>query len=551
MKRKSSVFLGLLLQSLLLFFPGCTDNSMDNSRIVIGIYSDVETLNPLYAFSPNEGNITGLLFLSLVYHTWNNERGDIDTHPMLANSWEWNDDSTSITLNLRDDVYWSDSIKVTAEDVVFSFDAYSHPDVQSRMYGLFTKFLTDEDNHIMIDSVFKIENPHRLTIKFLPGYASSLFEIDLPIIPKHIFEGIDRKEYSTAGFNNAPVTNGPFKLNKWERNEFISLTANKENFLYDNKGINEIIFKIVPDYNSRLTQLKSDEIDLLNEINPKDAEELKNNSNLVTQTVEGREVEYIAWNNIDPELAGKGKSVPHKLFGSSAVRTALSHAVNAREILDEYLYNFGMPAASPVSPIFKKYINPEMLDNFPHDIQRAKNILAAEGWVDTDRDGVLEKNGKSFSFKLSIPAGKPRREFAAAFIKNNLKEIGIDVEVETLEFGVFIEKLFNKELDAWIASNYMPLPLDLEPVWHSSAPFNLISYSNPKTDLIIEKLKTSVPQLEKEKLLKEFQEIIYKDQPITFLYWISDIVCYNSELKNINVNPLGFVQSCWNWKIEN
>src|SRR5690606_7714128 len=250
----------------------------------------------------------------LVHHTWNNERGDIDTHPMLAESWQWNDDSTSITLNLRDDVYWSDSIQVTAEDVVFCFDAYSHPDVQSRMYGIFTKFLTDENNHIIIDSVFKIENPYRLTINFLPGYAPSLFDLDLSVIPKHIFKDIDRKEYPAADFNFSPVTNGPFKLNKWERNEFISLTANKKSFLYDDEAVSEIIFKVVPDYNSRLTQLKNGEIDLLNEINPKDAVELKNISEIKIQNVEGREVEYVAWNNIDPELFRNGKTVPHKLF---------------------------------------------------------------------------------------------------------------------------------------------------------------------------------------------------------------------------------------------
>ena len=125
-----------------------TDVPVIQSRVVIGVSSDVENLNPLYAFGLLEGNIRELLFLSLVKHQWNEEMGDLDTYPLLAEKWEWSNDSTNIILFLRENLFWSDSTKLTAEDVVFSFDLYSDSEVNSTFYGGFENLFTDENQQI-------------------------------------------------------------------------------------------------------------------------------------------------------------------------------------------------------------------------------------------------------------------------------------------------------------------------------------------------------------------------------------------------------------------
>jgi len=145
LKLSVAVFLAVVVTS-------CdTRNTETTDRVVIGISADVQTFNPLFTVSVDEGSITELLYLSLVDFRWDEEKSDLQSNPMLAKKWEWSPDSTSITFILRDDVYWSDGKQCTADDIIFSFDVYSDPEVQSGWYGTFGTVYTDEENHVDIE----------------------------------------------------------------------------------------------------------------------------------------------------------------------------------------------------------------------------------------------------------------------------------------------------------------------------------------------------------------------------------------------------------------
>ena len=154
-----------ILFLLIAFLPSCNkENSSHSNRVIIGISSDIESTNPLFAFTPNEGNISELLYLSLVQFDWDKQKGELIPKPMLAKDWYWNADSSSITLDLRNDVYWSDGVQFTANDVVYSFDVYSDPVVQSSLYGTFKNFYTDTSLHIDIYKTFTVENPFKIKL---------------------------------------------------------------------------------------------------------------------------------------------------------------------------------------------------------------------------------------------------------------------------------------------------------------------------------------------------------------------------------------------------
>lgn len=523
-------------------------------RIVIALSADVETINPLYAFTVDEGTLTETLFLSLIQFEWDNNIGDLIPKQMLATSWQWASDSSFVIFDLRNDVYWSDGQKFSASDVVYSFDIYSDPKVQSRLYGSFKNFYTDNENHVDKEKTFEILSPVKIKIKFLPGSVPSLLDVIFPVIPKHVFEKINRESIPTAEINFNPVTSGGYKLKKWERNQVIVLEANKKSFFYKNGMIDEVLFKIVPDYNSRLTQLKKGEIDFCELIQPSDAADLKKLKNLIIEPVTGREYDYIGWNNIDGDHYKKSKSIkPNKLFGNPKVRLALSYAVNREEILSEYLNEYGQAAVTPVSPIFKKYFN-ERLKPIEFNPTKTKELLKEEGWQDLNRDGILEKGNTNFSFILFIPSGNPLREYAATIIKNNLKAVGIGMKVEKLELGAFIDNILDKKIDAWMASWYIQVPLELKSYWHSDlekTPLNFSSYRNNEVDKIIEKIETRLPLDEKTNLITKFQEMIYDDQPATFLYWTDNIVVHNSRIIDLTIDPLGAIQKIWEWRINN
>ena len=551
MNNKIFVILSILF---ILILSACQSEKPEfTNRVVIGIPADVKTFNPLFALSVDEGAISELLFLSLIDFKWNDKFGEMEPFPMLAERWEWAEDPWSITFYLRKDVLWSDGTPLTVDDIIFSLDVYADPEVQSRLYGMFEDYYINDENHLDINKTFVKKSDYELQVNFKPGSSPDLFDVVHPVIPKHIYERYDRKDLATADENFAPVTNSPFILKEWNRNESITFGVNKNSFLYDEKNINELVFKIIPDYTSRLIQLKRDEIDFMELISTEDVSDLERMDNLNIKTIDGREYDYVGWNNIDPdEYIKSGKVSPNKLFGNREIRIALTHAINRNEILEEYLYNYGTLASTPISPIFTYYVDTNIVQ-YNYDPAEANIMLSKQGWHDTNNDGVIDKNGTEFKFTLAIPGGNPLRSYAATIIKNNLKAVGIEVSIQTMEMGAFIDDLISKNLNAWMAAWYIPIPIELKVFWNSdlkSTQMNFVSYQNNVVDNIMNKLATVQSRESKRKLYYEFQRIIHEDQPMTFMYWKSNIIGINNRVENIDISPLGAIAHCWEWSIK-
>jgi peptide/nickel transport system substrate-binding protein len=550
--RNSKLFSAALLFLVLLISSCRKDEPVSSERLIIGISADIKTINPLYSFSVDEGSINDLLFLSLVRVNWNETIGNIETEALLANEWQWSADSTSVTFFLRNDVYWSDGIKLTAEDVSFSFELYSNPQVQSKFYGTFEKLFLNEDLSIDLKRSIEVIDSFSLKINFIPNTNIKLVDIVQPIVPKHIFDKYEYDEIPSAEVNFNPVSCGPYKLKKWDRNQMIVLEADPNSFLYSDDMIKELIFKVVPDYNSRTTQLKKGEIDIAEQIKAEDTEALLKSGKLNIVSVKGESLILSAGIiSIQKSFSETGELIKNIYFSSSNVRRALSLAINSEEIISEYLKNFGQPAVTPVSPIFKEYLN-NKLQSIAYNPAEARKILKLEGWSDTNNNGIIDKNGTEFSFTLYVPGGNPLRQFASTIIKNNLKAVGIDVKVETVELNKLIDNLFNKSMDAWIAAYYIQIPLEYKMVWYSdldAAPFNFVSYQNKDLDIIIDALGKKIFYEKEVDFHKQLQEIIYADQPVTFLYWIDNIVAVNNKVKNYEINPLGVIQHVWDWRL--
>ena len=545
----STLTFSLVLIIILLFWESCSDHKKSGeNQIVIGVQSDVQTINPMYAFSLIEGNVVDLLFMKLAQEIWNESLGIIEFKPMLAEKWEWNKDSTSITLFLRDDIYWSDGTPITIDDIIFSFDVYSDPNVNSRFFGQFDDFYTLENLQIDTIKTFSRVSPRVLIINFKREASTSLLDINLEIIPKHIWSKYSREEFSNAETNFKPVTSGPFKIDKWEQEGFISLIIDSSSFLFEPDNVQKLIFKVIPDYKTRLIELKTGSIDLLDNIKSEDVSEIKLIHNLKIAALRGRDYDYVGWNHSDPEKVGKA---PNKFFASSQIRQALSYAINRKEIVDSYLGQFGEISNGPVSPMFKLYYDSKA-NVYEYNPNRAKEILMENGWLDKNNDGVLDKGSLEFTFDLYLNSGNPRRTYVAQLVKNNLKAVGIDVKVNELESGTFIDGLMNRKYDAWIAGWTIPVPIDLNPYWNSDREIgflNFSSYQNKEKDKILDSLQQRLSESEKINLYKELQGIFYNDEPVTFLYWFDNIIAYNKRISKINFSVLGLVKNAWEWRI--
>ena len=542
----------IILVVQILFSIACNDSNNQSKNVIIGIAADVESLNPLFAFHANEAAITELIFLSLVKHEWDPEKASLKAVNMLAESVQWDYTDNSVLIKIRDDVYWSDSVQCTVDDVILSFDLYSDPQIQSRALGMFENYFLTGEGKIEVEKTFSKVSEFELKINFAKGTKPSTLDIDHPIIPAHIFSEINREEISTNQFNTLPVTCGPYKLKNWNKEQSIVLIRNTESFLGNDMSPEEIIFKVVPNYASLVLQLKGGEIDFINDVKPEDAAEFIKEDKFDVKLSQGRQYDYIGWNNIEPsEFENDNKLVPHRLFGDVSVRRALSHAINRDEVLNNFLYDYGQAATGPISNNFL-LIDKDELKPADFNIDKAKQMLSDAGWIDSNNDGVLDKDGVEFKFNLYVPSGEPRREFAANIFNNNFKELGIDVNIQFVAMNSFIDGLFAKQYDAWMIGWTNPIPLNLRIQWYSDleeTPFNLPSYQNKKVDELLDIIDSDADELTKARAYKEINTTLFNEQPFCFLYWIDGIAVHNSRIKNVTVNPLGSIQNCWEWKL--
>jgi len=124
--------------------------------------------------------------------------------------------------------------------------------------------------------------------------------------------------------------------------------------------------------------------------------------------------------------------------------------------------------------------------------------------------------------------------------------------IESVEPGLLVEDMFEKKIDAWMIGWYVAIPLDLKFLWYSdfeTATYNFAGYQNKEADKILDKISRETNTSRINDLYKQFQKIIYEDTPVTFLYWIDNIIVYNKRLDNLDINPLGVVHHCWEWTV--
>lgn len=549
---KKILFVASLILISLIAGNCSKDQSSDKNVVVIGIPSDVATINPLYAFDLQEGHLTDLLFLKPAMEKWNDSLGLIEFEPMLAESWNVNKDSSFITVNLRDNIFWSDGKPITVDDIIFSFDVYSDPKVNSRLYGLFGNFYSDENLHVDAGKTFRKNSEKSITIFFKDYKQFSFLDINFAILPSHAYQKISRDDIGTAEINFKPITSGPFKVYKWERDQKIHLIADSSSYLFNGNNVQEIIFKIVPDDFSLFTQLKTGEVDLIEGFEAERVKELNDYEQLTTASIKGRDFDYLGWNNIDPDAYQKKQIKPNRFFSSAKIRKALSIAINRNEIFRSVIGKFGQIYDSPISPIFKSYIDSSLF-SFDYNPSLAKQMLEDEGWKDNNGDGILEKGNKKFSFNIYSNTGNPIREYAATVIKNNLKEIGIEAETIFVERSELIDGLINKKYDAFLSGWTVQIPLNLDnfrdPVSEKGM-FNFSGYNNQEVNDLLANLNPSDSESKKFSTYKSISKIFKETEPVTILFWVDNIIVYNKRIKNLKISPLGLYNDAWAWRVE-
>lgn len=485
--------------------------------LVVGTIGDADALNPLVSTTRGASDVEGLLFLGLT-----RTNPDFSHAPLLAKSWEFSPDHLELTFKLRDDVYWHDGVKTTAHDVKFTHERAIDPAIGWSAI----KWKEHLKDVVVVDDY---------TVKFIftRVYPYQLMDASVgEILPKHLLEKVPAAEWKSAAFNRNPVGNGPYKFKEWKAQSHIVVEANDRYFM-GRPPLDRIIFKVIPDQENLILQLKSQQIDLMEMVPPKFFQDLSRVPHLQGYVYPSRAYGYIGWNLKNP------------LFQSRKVRQALTHAINRQEIIDSVLFGFGEICKGPVHPIIWAH-KPDVPD-FPYNPERARQLLAEEGWKDTDGDGWLDQGGRRFEFTLKTNKGNQIREDICVIVQDQLKKVGIKVNPTLLEWTIFSEDLNKKNFEAAVAGWSVGLKMDLTTMWHSKSipdKFNFVSYSNPEVDRLIEEAQFEMDREKARAMWHRAQDLIAEDQPYTFLYVPKQINFLHKRFKNVQMETVG-----WNYNV--
>lgn len=488
--------------------------------LVLGVIGDADSLNPLTLETQGANEIADLLFLELT-----RVNPDYSSAPLLAKSWEFSEDHLELTFHLRDDVYWHDGVKTTAQDVCFTLETQQAPK---------TGYPNIKDKQFIKECV--VLDDYTARFVFEQAYPYQLMDVvDGHIVPKHILEKVPEGEMVRAAFNRNPVGNGPFRFKEWKAQQYIELEAN-EDFFAGRPPLDRLIFKVVPDQENLVLQLRSGQIDFMSMVPPRFYQELSREEDLVAHVYPSRSYVYIGWNLRDP------------LFQSRKVRQALTMAINRQEIIDALLLEFGDICKGPILPILWAY-NPNLPD-FSYDPEKARQYLSEEGWKDSDGDGWLDKDGRKFSFTLKTNKGNQIREDITVLVQDMLKEVGIEVKPNILEWTILVSDSTRKEFEAILMGWVANLKVDMTTLWHSESikdKYNFVSYSNPEFDRLNDE---AVMELDEEKAREMWwraQEMIVQDQPYTFVYTPKITTFIHKRFRNAQMETVGWHFNLSQW----
>ncbi len=524
-RRAGQVVLALVLTCALAAGAALASGS-GGGTLTVGLLSEPATLNPLVVTSNETKDIVWSLFLKLL-----DEQPDyLNFSPRLAESWEFSPDSLSITFRLREGVRWTDGEPVTAGDVRFTWQL--HVDTLVAWPGRHIKqHITDV---VVID-------PRTVRFDFSQRYPYQLMDAnDGVILPKHLLGDVPRDQLRTHSFGRHPVGNGPFRLARWEPEQYIELERNDDYYESPKPFIDRVIFKYVPDMVTLMTQLKKGEIDLLESV-PADQMPslLSHRPDIGIYTYPSRDYWYIAWNT------------SNDLFSSAATRQALSKAINNREIIETLWQSRAEPCISPIHPNLWAF--DDGIEPVPFDPTRARAELEALGWSDSDGDGILEKDGRVFEFEMITNSSNQLRVDVATMAEAYLKRIGVKVHIRTLEFQSVVQKLLSSEYESCVLGWGTPTKPDLTNHWHSSAVprngMNISVYKNPAVDDLIDRAKAETNRSTAMELWRQAQRIIYADQPFTFLLIPHEVNALDERFCNVKPNAISFFYNLRGWRV--
>jgi peptide/nickel transport system substrate-binding protein len=464
---------------------GDTETETDGGKLVVDIVSDPVSLDPHAA---NDGN--SLYVMNAMYDTLVALDTDLELQPALAESFEQVED-TIWEAQIREGVTFHDGSELNAEVVKANLDRVLDPDMGSPLAFLFD----------MIDSV---EVTDEYTVEITTAYPFSALPLHLAHPGGHIislesieadYEAVENGEEPFASVNENPVGTGYFKYDDRSHGESITLVKNAD-YWGEEAKVDSVTFKVVPEDLTRIAELETGEANIIYPVNANDIEQIDSNEGTHVKQSESASLSYV------------GMNTEREPFDDPRVRQAVAMAIDNEPIIEGVTDGVALPAEGPLAPTVFGYS--DELTPLEHDLEEAKQLLADAGYED--------------GFTAAIATNDRTTSDIAEIVQAQLNEIGIDLEIEMMETGAYLELTANGETDMHVGSwGTVTLDADygLYPMFHSEnagAPGNRSFFSNEEVDDLLEQARQTTDENERLELYEEAQQIIIDEAPIVPIY---------------------------------
>lgn len=502
-KKLLALFLALVMVGAVL--PGCGDGSKDpggqgnngktgepvkGGEITVGIAQDLDdSLDPHQTVAAGTREVLFNIFEGLV-----KPNSDGEMIPAVAEKYTLSEDGTTYTFTLREGVKFHNGQTVTAEDVVYSINRCAAvPEGQEK--PLVAAF----------SAVKSVEALDEKTV------AVTIAQRDLEFI-SYMTAAIIPADYENQ--DTAPVGTGPFRfVSRTPQQDFVM--ERFEDYWGAPAWLDKVTYKICENADALVMNLNGGSIDLCAHLTSAQASQLNQNFQVLEGTM--NLVQAIYLNN------------QAKPFDNQLVRQALCYAIDRQGIMDMVADGHGTAVGSSIYPAFTKYFLPELVDKYPHDVAKAKELLAQAGYPD------------GFDMTISVPNNYQPHMDTAEVVAEQLREAGINVTIQPVEWSTWLDTIYNgRQFQATVvgvdAAN-MTARAMLER-FTSDYGKNFINYNNPAYDALFQQAINAQDEAGQTDLYKQMETMLADTAANVYIQDLCDLVAMRQDLGGLKFYPI-------------
>ncbi len=522
-----------LLTTSLLSFSGCTQETsviVDEITVVekkiapttnntLTIFMPrTKNLNPLHTDSLEQDQIFRMICLPLVALDYSDKPS-----PAIASSWELDRSGLFATVTIDPTATWETGAKVTADDVVFSFQNI----VSAPQTSLYKNTLS------YINTITKTSDS-TLAVTFHKVFSGNITSLNFPIICKAQYDSAPNKDFVV------PMATGPYRIESYQDTSQMILVPNAY-YNDDVPEIAEIKVEILAGEHTEYHAYNQGILDLLVPENKFLGEMINSNQGIIYDYM-SRDLDFVGYN------------FSTSIFANKAMRQVVAYVLPREKIISNVYLGYADLTYTPVHP--KSWLYEENVVPYNYDTNVAKTLLKNDGWTDENEDGILEKYSGGFETKLEITIlvneESTTRSQIADILQQELSLLGFSVTIDKVPFAEYEAKFKSQNYDLVVGSWNMSKMLNLSQIFHSAGDLNYIGYVDITSDILLENAYNAVGEGNTLLAYSRLQQHIAEELPYL-------TVAYKNQKMYMTKNVRGTIEptvenpfaSITQWRIEN